>query len=179
MDWVLAERKAAESFINGSVSDWSLVKSGVPQGSVLGPLLYLIFISDLDDGIGGIILKFADYTKFRGKVGKIDEIEKLRGDLKKLAAWSKEWQMVFNADKCKVLHFGHNNGQVHYAIDGNILECVEEKRDLWVIIQSNLKVDKQCAKAARTANSVLGMIGRSFIIKLYILFRPIQVSCSS
>ena len=73
--------------------------------------------------------------------------------------------MVFNADKCKVLYLGHNNGQVHYVMDGNILEYVEEERDLGVIIQSNHKVDKQCAKAARTANSVLDMIGRSFINK--------------
>ena len=98
-----------------------------------------------------------------GIVGRVDEIEKLRGDLKELCAWSKEWQMVFNAYKCKVLHFGHNNGQVHYVMDGNILESVEEERDFGVIIKRNLKVDKQYAKAAKTANSVLGMIRRSFI----------------
>ena len=115
--------------INGSVSSWSLVKSGVPQESVLKPLLFLIFINDLDDGISGIIHKFAVDIKLMGKVGRVDEIEKLRGDLKKLGAWSKEWQMVFNADKCMVLHFGHNNGQVHYVMDGNILESVEEERD--------------------------------------------------
>ena len=73
--------------------------------------------------------------------------------------------MVFNADKCKVLLFGHNNGQVDYVMDGNILESVEEERDLRAIIQRNLKVDKQCAKAAKTANSVLGRIRRSFINK--------------
>ena len=61
-----------------SVSGWSLVKSGVPQGSVLMPLLFLIFINDFDDGISGIILKFADDTKLMGKVGRVDEIEKLR-----------------------------------------------------------------------------------------------------
>ena len=76
--------------MNGSVSGWSLVRSGVPQGSVLGPLLILILINDLDDGISGIILKFADDTKLMGKVGKVDEIEKLRDDLKKLGACSKE-----------------------------------------------------------------------------------------
>ena len=73
--------------------------------------------------------------------------------------------MIFNSDKCKILHFGHNNGQVHYVMDSNILESVEEEWDLGVITQSNLKVDKQCVKAARTANSVLGMIRRSFINK--------------
>ena len=56
-------------------------------------------------------------------MGRVEEIESLRDDLKKLGAW---WQMVFNADKCKVLHFGHNYGQVHYVMNGNILESVEE-----------------------------------------------------
>ena len=55
----------------------------------MGSLLFLIFINDLDNGISGIILKFADDTKLMGKVGRVDEIEKLRGDLKKLGAWSK------------------------------------------------------------------------------------------
>ena len=106
--------------INVSISGWLLVKSGVPRGSVLGPLLFLIFINDLDNGIS------ADDTKLMGKVGRVDEIEKLRGDLKKLGAWSKEWQLVFNADRCKVLHFGHNNGQVHYVMDGNILNLLRK-----------------------------------------------------
>ena len=74
--------------INGSVSGWSLVKSDDHQGSVLGPLLFLIFINDLGDGISGLILKFADDTKLRGKVGRVDEIKKLRGDLRKLGARS-------------------------------------------------------------------------------------------
>ena len=56
--------------------------------------------------------------------------------------------MVINADKCKVLHFGHNNGQLHYVMDGNILESVEEERDLGVIIQWNLKVDKAVCKSS-------------------------------
>ena len=77
--------------------------------------------------------------------------------------------MVFNADKCKVLHFGHNNGQIHYVMNGNILEFVQEERELGLIIQRNLKVDKKCAKAAKTANSVLSMIRRSFINKVDII----------
>ena len=111
-----------------------------------------------------------------GEVGKVDEIEKLRSDLKKLGAWCKEWQMVFNADKCKVLYFGHNNGQVHYVMDSNIIESVEEVLVLGVIIQSNLKVDKQCEKAAITANSVLGMIRRSFINKDVHIILPLYKS---
>ena len=84
--------------------------------------------------------------------------------------------MVFNADKCKVLHFGHNNGQVHYVMDGNNLESVEEERDLGVIIQGNLKVDKQSAKAAKTANSVLGIIRKCFINKGVDIILPLYKS---
>ena len=83
--------------------------------------------------------------------------------------------MVFNADKCKILHFGHKNGEVRYVMNGNILESVEKERDLGVIIQSNLKVDKQCAKAARIANSVLGMM-RYFINKGVEIILPLYKS---
>ena len=78
---------------------------------------------------------------------------------------SGKWFSMQTRVSCKVLHFGHNNGQVHYVMDGNILESVEEERDLWVIIRRNLNVDKQSAEAAKTANSVLGIIRRSFINK--------------
>ena len=101
----------------------------------------------------------------------------MKGRLKKkLGAWSKEWQMVFNADRCKVLHFRHNNGQDHYVMDCDILESVDEERDLGVIIQSNLKVDKQCAKAAQIANSVWDMIRRSFINKGVDIILPLYKS---
>ena len=75
-----------------------------------------------------------------------------------------------------ILHFGHNNGQVHYAMDGNILESIEEEQALGVIIQSNHNVDKQFAKAARTANSILGLIRRSFINKGVDIILPLYKS---
>ena len=84
--------------------------------------------------------------------------------------------MIFNANKCNVLHVGHNNEQVHYVMDGNMLESFEEERDLGVIIQRNLKVDMQCAKAAKTANSLLGMIRRSFINKGIDIILPLYKS---
>ena len=82
----------------------------------------------------------------------------------------------YQCRQCKVLHFGHNNRQVHYIMDGNILESVDEERDLGVIIQRNFKVDKQCAKAAKTANSVLGMIRRCFINKGVDIILPLYKS---
>ena len=82
------------------------VISGVPQESILGLLLFLIFINDIDKGIVNKLLKFADDTKLVSTVSSECEINPLRLNLKQLYDWSVNCQMLFNADKCKVLHVG-------------------------------------------------------------------------
>ena len=83
--------------------------SGVPEGSILGPLLFIIFINDLDDGVVNKILKFADDTKIVSKVASEYQIKILQSDLHKMFNWSQDWQMLFNTDKSKDMHFGFNN----------------------------------------------------------------------
>ena len=83
--------------------------SGVPQGSVLGPILVLIFINDLDDDLSRKVLKFADDTKVFRTVKTYADKEPLQDDLTKLVKWSKKWQMIFNFGKCKCIHIGHGN----------------------------------------------------------------------
>ena len=73
---------------------------------VLGPILFVLYINDIDDSLNSKILKFADDTKLYGTVNSEAGIESLRLDLQKLVLWSTEWQMLFNIDKCKVLHLG-------------------------------------------------------------------------
>jgi len=101
--------------LNGNVSSWLYVLSGVPQGSILGPLLFIIFINDIDKGIVKL-LKFADDTKLVGTVFSEVEIEQLRTDLKRLYSWIIDWQMLFNTHKCKVVHFGYKNSTADYLI---------------------------------------------------------------
>jgi ribonuclease P/MRP protein subunit RPP40 len=86
--------------LTGSSSGWANVSSGVPQGSVVGPLLFLIYINDIDNGIATRILKFADDTKLYRQVGTANDNANLRNDLEKLVGWSKEWLMLFNVQKC-------------------------------------------------------------------------------
>ena len=145
---------------NGNMSSWKCVSSGVPQGSVLGPLLFLIFINDIDDGINSEILKFADDTKLYRKVNNTDDSVLLQSDLDKLVDWSQRWQMSFNVSKCKVLHLGQSNHNLHYSMNGVTLVSVEDEKDLGVNISNSLKPSKQCAMAAAEANQILGLIRR-------------------
>ena len=147
--------------LNGCASEWSEVDSGVPQGSVLGPLLFLIYINDIDDSIINKLSKFADDTKLVGRVTTEDQVSSMRKDLNELYKWSEDWLMLFNAEKCKVIHFGGANAKSSYELGGECLTASEAERDLGVIVDRNLKVSKQCVKAAATASSVLGMISRT------------------
>jgi hypothetical protein len=151
--------------LNGRRSKWTSVLSGVPQGSILGPLLFLIFINDIDEGIISRLLKFADDTKLAGAVMTEDDVKKLQDDLNRLYQWSIDWQMLFNVDKCKVIQFGFNNRKASYSMGNNVLESVTEERDLGVIIHQSLKSSSQCVKAVKSANATLGMIKRTFITR--------------
>jgi hypothetical protein len=97
--------------IGGCFSEWQKVASGVPQGSVLGPLLFLVFINDIDEGLRSSILKFADDTKLFGSAMNKGEHIIVQEDLNALIEWSRICQMPFNTEKCKVLHVGHSNPQ--------------------------------------------------------------------
>ena len=150
--------------LNGSFSSWIDVLSGVPQGSVLGPLLFLIFINDLDKAAEAVelIKKFADDTKIGQSVGCMDGVEKLQVALTELCKWSEDWGMEFNVKKCKVMHFGHNNPHHVYHMNGAVLEETAEEKDVGVTVSCSLKPAAHCARAARTARAVLGQISRAF-----------------
>ncbi len=162
--------------INGEESDWVNVTSGVPQGSVLGPLLFLIYINDIDKDVTGIISKFADDTKL-GRVVK-NNIDKncMQQDLNVLSDWANKWQMKFNASKCKVIRFGNNKTQSEYMMDGQVLSYVEEEKDLGVIIHRSLKNSRQCQEAVKKANKVLGMIKRNITCRKKEVILPLYRS---
>ena len=166
MDWIAdwLEGRHQRTVLNGEFSDWAEVLSRVPQGSVLGPLAFIIFINDIDDTSFNITImnKFADDTKLANRISSQVDAHNLQITLDNLVQWSFKWGMMFNTDKCKVMHVGRNNEKYEYFMDGKKLSVIDNERDVGVIVSNDLKPTLQCKEAARRANGVLTQISRSF-----------------
>ena len=93
----------------------------MPQGSLLGPILCLVYIDDLEEGVTGNILTFADDAKLFRKTKEIADKKKLQDDIDILVRWSEKWQMLFNFGKCKCLHTGPGDTGMNYEMGGTIL----------------------------------------------------------
>ena len=145
-------------------SEWEIVKSGIPQGSVLGPLMFVIFINDLPDAVSSTIKIFADDTKIYRKVNNDEDREILQNDINKLQEWAQTWQLHFNASKCKVMHKGYNNKYSNYNIDNKQLQKVSDEKDLGVTVDRELKFHKHVSQAVSKANQVLGIAKSMFSV---------------
>ena len=143
-------------------SDWRPVTSGIPQGSVLGPILFVIFINDLPKTVLSHIKLFADDTKIFRAIENIKDFDLIQKDIDTLIKWSSTWQLPFNLQKCKVVHYGKNNPHHHYKIGNSNLPDDTEEKDLGVTFDNELNFRKHVRNTVAKANSRVGLIKRSF-----------------
>ena len=169
------------------------VLSGIPQGSVLGPLLFILFVNDMPDVVHSYIQMFADDTKVFKEIASPQDSHDLQSDLDALQKWSADWLLSFNAEKCKVLHVGNKGDDdvSKYSMikdASNIeLETTNLEKDLGAYIDPTLNFSTHCEKQVNKANRILGLIRRSYsyldeksLVKLFTsLVRPHLEYCNS
>ena len=150
--------------INGSSSTWQKVLSGVPQGTVLGPHLFLLFINNIGEMVKSKIRLFADDCLVYNSITSPSDEKQLQSDLNNLSHWACTWGMKFNTAKCNIMRISNqrNPGIPNYTMMGTKLEVATDSQYLGIYIQNNLKWNKQTQHAANKASKTLGFIKRNF-----------------
>ena len=172
LTWIedfLANRKQ-RVIINNSSSQDADVTSGIPQGSVLGPLLFVAYINDLPRGLKSTAKMFADDTKLYARSDTENGPSDLQDDLNALQEWSRNWLLKFHPQKCCVLKVGKENAN-EYSMNqilangetnNIVLKETEKEKDLGVVIDNKLSFKDHVAQQTTKANRIVGLIRRSF-----------------
>ena len=139
LQWIedFLEGRSFKVRVNGYYSEFKEVLSGVPQGSVLGPLLFIIYINDLLEVIQSPCLLYADDIKLWRISSRGEEVD-LQEELNRLMRWSTAWQLPVNIGKCKYMHLGRGDNLGAFHLDGVLLDTSTGERDLGVIVQPDL-----------------------------------------
>ena len=149
--------------LEGQCSQHSAVTSGVPQGTVIGPLLFLVYINDLPDCVKSQVRLFADDAFLYREISNQADCEQLQSDLQSLEKWEDKWQMSFNADKCHVIRFTNKRLPIirGYTIHDHVLEVVPSAKYLGVTLDPKLNWNAHIASTCLKANRTRGFLQRN------------------
>jgi len=153
--------------VNGKSSSWRPVTSGIPQGSVMGPIMFVLYINDLPDSLknNSELFLYADDTKIFRKIKCQEDCKKLQEDIECMKNWSDTWLLRFHPDKCKYMRIGTakvDDFQYKLHHDLEVMDKSKAEKDVGVTIDENLSFEKHMTDKINKANSVLGAIRRSF-----------------
>ena len=149
--------------MEGTASDWVQVISGVPQGSVLGPTLFVAAVHSIPEDIRSSVKIYADDTKLYRPLRSQSDVQALQKDIDTLVEWTERWQLPLNTAKCKVMHMGASNQDFDYMMAGQKLEVTAEERDLGLLVDRSLLFHGHAAATVAKAFRTLGIIRRTFL----------------
>ena len=150
--------------VNGSKSDQTPVVSGVPQGTVLGPVLFNIFINDIVDDVESEIRLFADDCVCYRPIANVQDCEQLQKNIDHLTSWAKKWFMCFEPSKCKIMHITRKTTHkitYRYTIEQTSLDSVQHTKYLGITISDDLRWNRHVADITGRANKLLGLLRRN------------------
>ena len=165
MNFLLERRQ--QVLVNGSKSSISFLRSGVPQGSVLGPMLFLIFIGDISKGVSANTLVYVDDSKVKDKIETEEDVSRLQENLDKIYQWERTNNMKFNGDKFLILRYGRNHeikeDTCYFTEDMEyIIEEVDSCRDLGVTMENSAKFEIHIEKVCKKVRQKCGWVLRTF-----------------
>ena len=153
--------------INGFSSQWKDMISGVPQGSVLGPVLFAIFINDMPQAVTNRIKLYADDAKLYSAVRSTEDCLKLQEDLIRLEEWESKWQLRFHPNKCTLMRISKGHPEFAYYMRSSGPEPIKLnevacEKDLGVYIDNQLSYEYHVNDICKRANKIVGLIWRTF-----------------
>ena len=168
LKWVKSflDNRTQSVVVNGSKSSPIAVPSGVPQGSVLGPLLFLAYINDLPNKVKSRVRLFADDTAIYLAIATDTDAKTLQGDLSTLESWEADWDMQFNPSKCQVIHVTKSRKPINttYFLHNTKLEATTSAKYLGVVISDDLSWNTHIDAITKKANQTLGFLRRNIKI---------------
>ena len=151
--------------LEGNLPSTNPAASGVPQGTVLGSLLFLVYINDMPGYARSQTRLFADDCLMYRKVSSTSDCTQLQEDLDNLIKWEQQWQMQFNPDKCEVLIITKKRKQLHHDytihVHGHILQHVDSMKYLDLSISKNLSWNTHVDAVTKKANNALAYLRRN------------------